>query len=285
MGALVKQLATAITGLALTVATAGACDANGAGPGWFGFGESPSSTGARTTASAVPRATTAARLAGKVVVIDAGHQLGNHNFPARINRLVNAGGFRKPCNTTGTATNAGYPEATFAWRVALHVRTLLEDDGVRVLLTRTTNSESDWGPCIDVRGRRGNPGQPGPTADVKLSIHGDGTFERGAHGFHVIAPRSLAGWTDRIAAPSLALARTVRDRMVARRFATSTYTGRRGVEVRGDLGTLNWSRRPAVLVEAGNMRSRLDAGWMTSRRGQARLARALVDGLERYLTR
>ena len=51
-------------------------------------------------------------LAGKVIVLDAGHQLGNHNFPEEINRLVPAGGFTKPCNTTGTATNGGYPEAT-----------------------------------------------------------------------------------------------------------------------------------------------------------------------------
>ncbi|UUZ57672.1 hypothetical protein [Nocardioides sp. B-3] len=52
-------------------------------------------------------------LAGTTIVIDPGHQLGNHNFPSRINRLVPAGGFDKPCNTTGTATNGGYPEATF----------------------------------------------------------------------------------------------------------------------------------------------------------------------------
>ena len=30
---------------------------------------------------------------GRTVVIDPGHQLGNHNFPAKINRLVPAGGF------------------------------------------------------------------------------------------------------------------------------------------------------------------------------------------------
>ena len=46
-------------------------------------------------------------LAGRLVVIDPGHQLGNHNFPRRINRQVPAGGFTKPCNTTGTATNGG----------------------------------------------------------------------------------------------------------------------------------------------------------------------------------
>lgn len=278
MGVVVRQLAALGAVLTLGIAGASACDAY----------DATSADPSGSTATALPTSAPLAprsSLAGKVVVIDPGHQLGNHNFPAQINRLVNAGGFRKPCNTTGTATNAGLPEATFTWRVALQVRRLLEDDGVRVLFTRTLNSPSAWGPCVDVRGRRGNPGQPGPTADVKLSIHGDGSLRSGAHGFHVIAPRSRVGWTAGIAAPSLALARTVRDRMVAHRFATATYTARRGIDVRGDLGTLNWSRRPTVMVECGNMRSRTDARWMASRKGRLRLARALVDGLERYLSR
>ena len=40
-----------------------------------------------------------------------------------INRPVPAGrGRTKPCNTTGTATNAGYPEHEFTWAVAPAVR-------------------------------------------------------------------------------------------------------------------------------------------------------------------
>jgi len=57
-------------------------------------------------------------LSGTTIVIDPGHQLGNHNFPAQVNRLVPAGGFSKPCNTTGTSTTGGYPEATFAWDIS-----------------------------------------------------------------------------------------------------------------------------------------------------------------------
>jgi len=219
------------------------------------------------------------------VVLDPGHQLGNGRHPAEIGRPVDAGGFDKPCNTTGTSTDAGYPEATFTWRVAQDLRRMLERDGARVVLTRQRNSEAAWGPCVDVRGRIGNPGRPGPTADVKLSIHADGSYASGAHGFHVIAPERRAGRTARIAAPSLRLARTLRDRMVAAGFATSTYTGVRGIDVRGDLGTLNWSKRPVAMIECGNMRDAGDAALLTSRAGQRRIARALAAGLERYLTR
>ena len=49
--------------------------------------------------------------------------------PRQINRLVDAGGFRKPCNTTGTATNRGFPESTFTWRVSLVARAPAAGEG------------------------------------------------------------------------------------------------------------------------------------------------------------
>src|SRR5690349_22161018 len=114
-------------------------------------------------------------LAGRVVVLDPGHQLGNHNFPRRIDRPVPAGGFSKPCNTTGTATNGGYPEATFTWQVSRQLERRLEDLGATVRMTRHSNSEARWGPCVNVRGRAGNK----LPADLKISIHGDGSFAAG----------------------------------------------------------------------------------------------------------
>jgi N-acetylmuramoyl-L-alanine amidase len=222
-------------------------------------------------------------LAGRVVVLDPGHQLGNSAFRAQVNAPVDAGGFTKACNTTGTATDAGYPEATFNWEVALETRRLLRRLGARVLLTRSSNSPSEWGPCVDERGRAGNPDQPGPTADVKVSIHADGSLSPGAHGFHVIVPREVAPWTTDIAAPSLRLAEVVRDTLVDDGFATSTYAGSDGIDFRGDLGTLNLSDVPVVLVELGNMRDAGDAAMMTSADGRKDYASALADAVARYV--
>ncbi len=126
-----------------------------------------------------------------MIVLDAGHQLGNHNFPKKINRLVPAGGFKKPCNTTGTATSGGFPEATLNFRVARLARARLLELGARVLMSRSTNRQDRWGPCVDVRGRQGNK----IDADLKISIHGDGSDAAGARGFHVIAPTDRAPWT------------------------------------------------------------------------------------------
>ena len=50
-------------------------------------------------------------LAGRTVVLDPGHNGGNGAHPEIADALVYAGnGIYKPCNTTGTGTDAGYRE-------------------------------------------------------------------------------------------------------------------------------------------------------------------------------
>ena len=219
-------------------------------------------------------------LAGRVIVLDAGHQLGNHNFPAEINRPVPAGGFTKPCNTTGTATNGGYPEATFAWDVTQRLKAKLEKSGAIVVLTRKSNREDAWGPCVDYRGRAGNKRQ----ADLKISIHGDGSTASGAHGFHVIYPPDRAPWTDDISTPSRRLAKITKNMLVRTDFSVANYiAGGDGLDERSDLGTLNLSDVPTVMVELGNMRHPDDARRMTSARGRAAYASALLGGIRRFL--
>lgn len=230
-----------------------------------------------------PVAVAPAPLAGRTVVLDAGHQLGNGAFPGEVGALVDAGGFEKPCNTVGSATDGGYPEATFTWQVTRLVQRRLEELGARVVLTRSANRDDRWGPCVDARGRAGNSVGSGGRADVKLSIHGDGCDGCGA-GFHVIAPRSRVGWTDDIAVPSLAFAQQLHASLRAAGLLPAPYiAGADGLDVRGDLGTFNWSDVPVAMVELGNMRDPHDAAWMQDGRGRARIAEALVAAVVAYL--
>jgi len=221
-------------------------------------------------------------LAGVRIALDPGHQLGNHNFPRQTARLVPAGGFRKACNTTGTATNSGYAEASFNFAVASVVRKRLQALGARVLLTRTTNSQRMWGPCIDQRGRFGKR----VNAVLAVSLHADGSTLARARGFHVIAPTSRRPWTDDIAKGSLRLAKAVRSGLDRRRVPRSTYlAGGTALVKRSDLGTLNLSDVPIALVELGNMRNPKDAKRMMSVRGRAVYASAIVSGIRAYLRR
>ena len=219
-------------------------------------------------------------LVGRTIVIDPGHQLGNHNYPSKINRLVPAGGFKKPCNTTGTATDAGYPEATFTWQVARVLRQRLVRLGAKVRLTRQSNREDRWGPCVDVRGRDGNR----IPADLKISIHGDGSYVAGARGFHVIAPTNRRPWTHDIYRSSRRLALDTRSALRGVGLRVANYiAGGDGLDFRSDLGTLNLSNVPTVMVELGNMRNPGDARRMTSRAGRATYARGLALAVRRFL--
>jgi len=221
-------------------------------------------------------ATLTAPLAGKTVVIDPGHNGANYLHTAQIDRLVDAGTLRKPCDTTGTETATGYTEAAYNWDVALRLRLILRREGARVVLTRRSND--GWGPCITERARIGNRAH----ADAAISIHADGG-PPGGRGFEVIYPPSIPGLTDDIAAPSRRLALDVRTAFATTGMPYATYVGTRGLDVRSDLGGLNLSNVPKVFIETGNMRNRTDASLLESPAFREREAHALARGLTTFL--
>lgn len=237
-------------------------------------------TPAPTTATPTSSPTRAAPpLAGVRIALDPGHQLGNRNFPAEVNARVSAGGFTKACNSTGTASDAGLPEATFVWEVANLVRAQLERLGATVLLTRDENSDRAWGPCIDERGAFG--ARVG--AALAVSLHADGA-PASASGFHVIVPEGVPGFTDDIAAPSRRLGQAMRAGLDSAGLSRSTYVAG-GLHARADLGTLNLSDVPTVMLELGNMRNPDEARRMSSAAGQRAYADGVVAGIRTYLDR
>jgi N-acetylmuramoyl-L-alanine amidase len=220
-------------------------------------------------------------LTGKVIVLDPGHQLGNSNpkFRTQIAQTRFNGSIVKNCNTTGTATNAGFPEATFTWKVANRLKPLLEAQGATVLLTRTSNTRSAYGPCVWDRAGFANAHK----ADAMIAIHADGA-PSSAHGFFAIAPTSIQSWTTG----------TYR---VDRRRSTSMLAGMQSaggipsnyianhLQIRGDQSTINFSKVPTTIVELGNMRNAKDAARMSSAAGQQQYAEWLSAGIARFFAR
>lgn len=226
----------------------------------------------------VPAHAAGESLVDTVIALDPGHQLGNSNpkFSSQMKQKRFNGTLVKSCNTTGTATNKGLPEATFTWQVSQQLKKLLEAQGARVELTRTINSRDSWGPCVWDRG--GFSEKVG--ADLFVSIHADGAPAKG-RGFHVIAPTRLKGWTDDIAAGSRTLARSLIDGMRRAGARPTTYLSS-PLSVRTDQSTLNFNAVPAVIVELGNMRNARDAAQMSSASGVRMYAEQLAAGISRY---
>ncbi|EFL26585.1 N-acetymuramyl-L-alanine amidase-related protein [Streptomyces himastatinicus ATCC 53653] len=218
---------------------------------------------------------------GKVVVLDPGHNPNNRDHTAEISRHVDIGTDEKECDTTGTATDAGYSEASFTLDVARHARALLEARGATVKFTQ--DGDRAFGPCVDERARIGNSAH----ADAVVSVHADGA-PAGDRGFHVILPKSVRGGdadTSKIAAPSRRLGERVRGEfMDATHSEPADYIGDgSGLNVRGDLGGLNLSTVPKVFIECGNMRDSKDAAELTDPKWRERAALGIAQGITDFL--
>ncbi|QKW19388.1 N-acetylmuramoyl-L-alanine amidase [Kitasatospora sp. NA04385] len=247
-----------------------------------------SPSGSAQSAAAAPESSAPASpsggpkpLAGRTVLLDPGHNPANAGHATEINRKVDIGNSRKECDTTGTETNAGYPEADFTLDVVHRARQLLQDRGAKVVLTQ--DGDRPWGPCIDERARIGNEAR----ADAAVSVHADGAPSSGT-GFHVIMPARVvdgAADTSAIVDPSHRLGVLLRDAFKSGTGEPySSYIGREGLDTRSDLGGLNLSKVPKVFIECGNMRNSGDAGRMSDPQWRQRAAQALADALTSYLT-
>lgn len=224
-----------------------------------------------STASALPD------LTGKTIVIDPGHNGGNGSHTAEINRLVEAGGFTKACDTTGTQTNDGYPEHAFTFDVSQRLATILRDAGATVVLTRT--DDTGVGPCVNERAGIGNTNH----ADVAVSVHADGGGP-GGRGFHILPPGGCSGCENSIVEPSGVLGRLLRDAFRDHTdMPVSNYLGVDGIAVRTDLGGLNLSNVPKVFVECGNMRNATDAAMLRDPAFRQQAAEAIAIGLGQFL--
>jgi N-acetylmuramoyl-L-alanine amidase len=231
-------------------------------------------------ASATVRAAPEGPLSGKLILLDPGHQLGNSNprFRKQMAQTRFNGTIVKGCNTTGTATNAGFPEATFNWRVANRLKARLEQAGARVEMTRSVNSYDAWGPCVWDRAKLANR----LDADIMLSIHADGAPSSG-RGFFLLAPGLVKGWTEDVVKPGRRLANAMIAGMTQAGATPSNYVSGQ-LMVSKDTTGLNFSDVPTVTVELGNMRNAEEARRMSSKAGQRQYADWLYSGIERYFS-
>jgi N-acetylmuramoyl-L-alanine amidase len=221
-------------------------------------------------------------LAGKVIVIDPGHNVRNRLHPTEINRPVFFGipGETKPCDTTGTATAAGYTEAQYNLSVGEHAVKILRDMGATVIMTPVNTRP--WGPCITRRAAIGNIN----FANAAVSIHADGS-PASVHGFYVIVPSApLPG-------VGLGPKRIIRDEHLGAAMLKA-YHRVTGMPIsnlyttgylRSDAyGGTNLSHVPKIFIETGNMPNPGDAAKLESRAFRHLAALGIADGIRLYLT-
>ena len=233
-------------------------------------------------AAAATHAAPRKSLAGKVILIDPGHNVNNWMHPGEINRPVFYGipGATKPCDTTGTATASGYTEARYTLAVGLHVVKILRDMGATVVMT-PVNTRS-WGPCITRRAALGNSLH----ADAAVSIHADGAPSN-VHGFYVIVPSHPlpgVGLGPRRIAHDVRLGGAMLKayhQITGMKISNLYTTG----YLRSDAyGGTNLSHVPKIFIETGNMGSPGNAAKLESAAFRHLAAWGIADGIRLYLT-
>ena len=221
-----------------------------------------------------------APLAGEVVAVDPGHDGGNGADPSFINQPIDGGGFTESCDTAGSETASGYPEHAFNFDVAIRLRALLTAEGATVVLTRS--NDVGVGPCVNVRAAIGNNAH----ADAAISIHADGGPVSG-RGFDVIAPAPVVSSISdntAIVPASDQLAADVRNSFITQTGEPpSDYSGTQGIDVRNNLGGLNLSTVPKVLIECANMQNPTDAARITDLQWRQQAAQGIAAGMTQFL--
>ncbi len=234
-------------------------------------------TAALVMAAAVPSAPSSAapaNIAGMIVFLDPGHS--GTADPAVIGRQVpNGRGGTKNCQTSGTTTNSGYPEHSFAWDTTLRIRAALNSAGVRTAMSR--GDDNGPAPCVNERAAMANALHP----NAIVSIHADGGPAT-ARGFHV--NYSAPALNPAQEGPAVRLAHVMRSQLQASGIPPASYIGTDGLKGRADLAGLNLAEYPSILVELGNMKNPADAALMESPAGRQRYADAVARGIAGYLS-
>ena len=265
--------------------------------GWVARVRPPDPRTTASTRSPRPPARLGERLAnglrtGHLVTVDAGH------------------GGEDP-GTRGVFLPRGMVEKDITLRVALMLREELQNRGVKVRMTRTTDVRPDL--------RRRAP-MCGADCDLFVSLHVDALDPRrspnyrSVDGFHtIIIGEENTAESDRIArlenealrfetaddgrAEGGALGFILKDLQMneylheseragalVQEHLSPFHPGRNlGVKQSNILAVLNTARRPAILVEMGFSSHRNDAAFLASPSGQRKIAQGIADAIVNYL--
>jgi N-acetylmuramoyl-L-alanine amidase len=207
-----------------------------------------------------------------VVVLDPGHDLHANPEtepigPGSSTRKIKDGG-----GTQGVVS--GLREADLNLAVALRLRTLLEQAGINVVMTRTRTAGTSIGNIA--RARIANRAH----ARLFLRIHADGSADSSVRGTHTLYPAYRRGWTNDVYADSKRAAG-----IVQRALRSSLGFPDRGLQERSDYTGFNWANVPVILVEMGFMTNPTEDRLLATDAYQRRAAVGLCRGTLQFLGR
>lgn len=198
------------------------------------------------------------------ICIDAGHQSKGNPVVEPIAPGSSIKKAKVASGTVGTTTKV--PEYQLNLKLALKLQRLLEADGFRVIMTRTSNN-------VDISNVQRAQAANNAKADLSIRIHADGSLDKLKHGISVLYPASAV--TKKINEKSKWMGQKIIKAVIQETGAKSL-----GVVPRTDLTGFNWSTVPCVLIETGFMTNRNEDKLLETSAYQNKLAEGMRKGIE-----
>ncbi|MCM8710081.1 N-acetylmuramoyl-L-alanine amidase [Clostridium sp. SYSU_GA19001] len=159
------------------------------------------------------------------------------------------------------------PEYSINLSVSMKLKEYLNNAGYKVIMTRTSNSETIGNIQRAEIGNKNN-------ADLVMRIHADSSADKSVKGASMLVPGNV-GYAQDIYKISKKYGETILKKLIDEAGMKS-----RGVITRTDLTGFNWSKVPVVLIEMGFLSNTEEDKLLSSDDYQQKIALGLFKGIE-----
>ena len=207
---------------------------------------------------------------GKLIVIDAGHQLKGNSEKEPIGPGATETKAKVTTGATGVAT--GQKESELNLKVSLLLQEELTKKGYKVIMTRTSEN-------VDLSNSQRAKIANENSADAFIRIHANSADSSSAKGVLTMCQTSQNKYNGNIAQESYSLSKVILDNICKKTGAQN-----RGVTRTDDMSGINWCTVPTTIVEMGFLSNSEEDKLLADENYQKKIVDGIVEGLEEYFS-